>query len=299
MSIDIVKNEVVKAKTLRRVGVAITDIFILFFMFLIFNTYIISPIVATTTSYTKITEEYKQVILESNLYILTDVGYQEIIDTYNEETQNEKEFYEYIDQKLNNFYLKYNNENINITSYNTKKEESNLFNEDYTISNNASIEALKEFYEVEYNEALRLFNNYDDYYMNLARTITIYSIVIMIAALTISSLILYLIIPLFMPNGETIGKKLFSLGLASAKDGFKVRKSQIIIRFLVFFLFEILLSIFTLGIPLIISFSMLVFNKTGYTLHDYLAATVVLDRKSSVIYKDYEEFINHERIVLK
>ena len=102
-----------------------------------------------------------------------------------------------------------------------------------------------------------------------------------------------------MKNGETLGKKLFSIGIASAKDGFKVKRSQIIIRFLVFLLIELLLSIFLFGIPLIISFSMLVFSKNGYALHDYLAATICIDRKNTIIYKDYEEFINHERIALK
>lgn len=299
MPIDNLQNEVVKAPFSRRVGVAITDLFILLFTFLIFNTYILSPIVASTTSYTKATDEYKEVLLDSNLYILNDKNYQEIINTYDEKSQTEKEFYLYIDSKLIKFYENYNNENINITTYNEAKEESNLFDINYTLKNDSNIEEVKEFFNNEYNKALRLFNNYDDNYLDLARTITQYSIVIMISALTISSIILYLVIPLCMKNGETIGKKLFSIGLASAKDGFKVKKTQIIIRFLVFFLIEILLSIFTLGIPLIISFSMLVFNKNGYSLHDYFAATICIDRKNTIIYKDYEEFENHERIVLK
>ena len=299
MSIDNVKNEIVKAPLFRRIGVAITDLFFLFFLFLILNSYVLSPIVALTTSYTKITEEYKEVILNSNLYVYVDNSYQEIIDIYDEEKQTKKEFYEYIDSKLIKFYEKYNTENINISTYNESKQESNLFNSDNSIKNESSLDSLKTFFEKEYNEALRLFNNYDDKYLDLARTITIYSIVIMISALTIAAIILYLIIPLFMNNGETIGKKLFSIGLASAKDGFKVKRSQIIVRFLVFFILELLLSIFTLGIPLVISFSMLVFNKNGYSLHDYLAATICIDRKNTIIYKDYEEFINHERIVLK
>ena len=85
MSIDNVKNEIVKAPLFKRIGVAITDIFFLFFLFLIFNTYILSPIVVATTSYTQITEEYKKVMLDSNLYILDDGSYLEIIDTYDEE----------------------------------------------------------------------------------------------------------------------------------------------------------------------------------------------------------------------
>ena len=269
------------------------------FPFLILNTYVLSPIVVATTSYTQITEEYKKVMLDSNLYILDDGSYLEIIDTYDEEKQTERNFYNYIDSKLVKFYEKYNNENINISTYNNAKDETNLFNNDYTIKDDASLNELKTFLEKEYNEALRLFNNYDDKYMDLARDITMYSVAIMIGALIISTIILYLIIPLFMKNGETLGKKLFSIGLASAKDGFKVKRSQIIIRFLVFLLLELLLSVFTFGLPLIISFSMLVFNKNGYSLHDYLAATVCIDRKNTIIYKDYDEFINHERIVLK
>ena len=211
MPIDNLQNEVVKAPFSRRVGVAITDLFILLFTFLIFNTYILSPIVASTTGYTKATDEYKEVLLDSNLYILNDKGYQEIIKTYDEKSQTEKEFYLYIDSKLIKFYENYNNENINITTYNEAKEESNLFDTNYMLKNDSNIEEVKEFFKNEYNEALRLFNNYDDNYLDLARTITQYSIIIMISALTISSLILYLVIPLCMKNGETIGKNYFQL----------------------------------------------------------------------------------------
>ena len=89
-------------------------------------------------------------------------------------------YYLYIDTKITNFYLKYNNENINISTYKEAKEESNLFDTNYILKDNIKIEEVKTFFTNEYNEALKLFNNYDDKYLDLARTITQYSIIIMI-----------------------------------------------------------------------------------------------------------------------
>lgn len=297
---DVIKNEIIRPTVMKRVGVAITDFFFLLLLFLVFNSYIISPLFAKTANYIETVESYTQRMLDSHLYIKTSDGIIEYIDLSND-NGNKKEFYKKVDEHLINFYIDFANEGINLENYNKSKEESTYFdliNNEYIIKDTVDITKLEVFFNNEYDKALTLFNNYDDVYLNLARSITGYSIFTILLSLTLSSLILYLIIPLLMKNGETIGKKLFSIGLASARDGFKVRKSQIIIRYLSFYFIEIIVSIIAVGLPLIVSFSMLVFNKKGYTIHDYLAATVLVDRKKSIIYKDYEEFINHERIVL-
>ena len=297
---DIIQNEIIRPTVTRRIGIAITDFFMFIFLFLTFNTYIISPAFAKTSNYLNTVEQYTERMIESNLYIKSNNTVIELINSKDKDT-NERDFYKYVDSKLTKFYLEFSNEGINIENYNKNKVESNYFeiiNNEYIIKNDVSNESLKTFFNEEYTKALTLFNNYDDVYLDLARKITNYSIFTIILSLTLSSLILYLIIPLCMRNGETIGKRLFFVGLASAKDGFKVKRSQIVIRYLVFYTLEILVSIIAVGLPLIVSFSMLVFNKNGYTIHDYLAATVLVDRKKSVIYKDYEEFINHERIAL-
>ena len=295
-----INNEVVRPTVTRRIGIAITDFFLFFFAFLILNSYIISPVFVNQTNYIQTVESYTKRMIDSHLYVNTSEGIVEVIDTY-DKTLDEREFYKKIDQHLTNFYIDFANEGIDISKYNESKGKSNYFDlidNQYTIKSSVSNSELKTFFNTEYDNALTLFNNYDDTYLDLARKITIYSICTILLSLTIAALILYLIIPLCMKNGETIGKKLFFVGLASAKDGFKVKKSQIIVRYLVFYFIELLASIIAIGLPLIVSFSMLVFGKNGNSLHDYLAATILVDRKKSVIYKDYEEFIEHERIAL-
>lgn len=295
-----IQNEIVRPTTIRRIGIAITDFFLFILLFLIFNSYIISPLFAESANYVKTVESYTQRMLDSHLYVKSNNTIVELIDTYDDKT-DEKAFYLNVDQKITKFYIDFANDGINIETYNKSKQDSQYFNvvdDEYVIKNEVTIERIRTFFNSEYEKALTLFNNYDDVYLDLARDITMYSIFTIVISITLSSLILYLIIPLCMKNGETIGKKLFSIGVASAKDGFRVRKSQLVIRYLVFYTLEILVSIIAIGLPLIVSFSMLVFSKNGYTIHDYLAATVLVDRKKSVIYKDYEEFINHERIAL-
>ncbi len=51
----------------------------------------------------------------------------------------------------------------------------------------------------------------------------------------------------------------------------------------------VLLSLVSFGIPLIVSFSMMIFRKDGQSLHDYLAGTYMVDSSEQSIYLTYEE----------
>ena len=123
---DTINNEIVRPTVTRKIGIAILDIFLLFFTFLVLNSYIISPAFANRANYIQTIEAYTQRMVDSNLYVKTSEGIVEVINTY-DTTTDEKEFYKNVDQHLINFYLNFANEGINIDLYNKSKEESNYF----------------------------------------------------------------------------------------------------------------------------------------------------------------------------
>lgn len=297
------KNEIVKAPLIRRFGAFLTDVFILVLLFLSLNAYVVSPLLAKSYNHNELVNEYTKRMVDSHLYVEHNGTIIEYIDVYDSTLDNQFEFYKNVDSRLIEFYTEFESENIQIANYNKAKENSLLFeldeNNNFVVKETTSVTQLSSFYNQEFDKALSLFSNNDDYYMDLARKITLFDIISIFISLSVALIVLYLIIPLCMKNGETLGKLLLSIGVVSLKDGFRAKKSQIIVRFVILYLFEIILSIFLIAIPLIVSFSMIVFNKKSSALHDYFAATICVDKKQCLIYKNYDEFLKHEQVLLK
>lgn len=108
-------------------------------------------------------------------------------------------------------------------------------------------------------------------------------------ALVVSGLIIYYAIPLIFSRGkQTLGKLLFKIGLVN-KNVLSVSAKQYTLRFLIFIFLEVLLSLVTLGIPIIISFSMMAFSKKKQSFHDYMLGIEEVDVENSKIYKSYDE----------
>ena len=298
------KNEIVKAPFLRRIGATITDIFLVVVLFLIFNSYVFQPMFTKAFDIESKTETYRQIMIDSHLYVsLENGGVDEVIDTYDATTSKitEFEFYQTVDKCIQEFYLKYEQEGINIESYNKAKIDSTLFelvNNEYVIKENISKNQYKEFITTQFAEAENLLSHYDQTYIKLANDLFLFDLFNVSLSLTISFLLVYLLPSLLFANGETVGKKLLALGMVNAKNGFVIKKSQVIVRFVIFYFLEIVLSVFTLGLPLLVSFSMMIFNKNGLALHDYLSATICVDKKGTVIFKNYEEYLSHKQIEL-
>lgn len=119
-------------------------------------------------------------------------------------------------------------------------------------------------------------------------------------ALTFSYTIIYLVIPLCFKRGKlTLGRFLFKTGLVD-KNVLSVSWKRYIIRFLIMFFSEIVLSVFTFGVPLFVSFTLMAFSKKKQPFHDYMLGIEEVDTTNSKIYKNKEEiFIQTPKEVLK
>ncbi len=132
-------------------------------------------------------------------------------------------------------------------------------------------------------------------------------------ALLFSFIILELVLPLVFKNGQTIGKKLFRIGLMRV-DGVKITPLQVFVRtilgkFTVETMFPIFLALFvfmgllgTLGLILIVAILILqlclmIFTKTNSMIHDLFAVTVTVDMQTQMMFNDTEELIEYKKSI--
>lgn len=117
--------------------------------------------------------------------------------------------------------------------------------------------------------------------------------------------LVYILLPWILKNGQSVGKKVFKLGLASS-DGYKMKNRQLFMRFLplgvcslTLFLFYLVNLYIVLSIYLIIflvSFALTMASPKKMSLHDFTAQTIVVDLASSTI---FESEIDEEAYILK
>ncbi len=113
-----------------------------------------------------------------------------------------------------------------------------------------------------------------------------------LTAIFIVSILAYFVMPIIFKNGKTVGKLVMGIGLVN-KLGYEVTIPQLIMRF--FFPLVVVLgllivggSAFVIGMGLIvlISYALVIFTKEHKAIHDYLAATIEIDTKHSVWFKN-------------
>lgn len=149
---------------------------------------------------------------------------------------------------------------------------------------------MNSFYVVALNDYAYSYMNLNDDYVSSSRTIAYAGLYCIPVVLNISLIVFGLVMPLCLRRGrKTLGKLVFGLGVLNV-HGLNPKWWHYLLRFLFLLVVEVNLSLVTFGLPLIVSFSMLVFGKRGQSLHDYVMNTYVVDAKSKKIYLDSEEY---------
>ena len=108
-------------------------------------------------------------------------------------------------------------------------------------------------------------------------------------SLVFAAILVYFVPPLFFRRGRmTLGKALYHIGLVDDRV-LSPTFWRFSARFLIFLFAELLLSLFTLGIPYIISFSLMAFSKKKQGFPDYMLHLYEIDTSKANIYMDYVE----------
>jgi uncharacterized RDD family membrane protein YckC len=203
-------------------------------------------------------------------------------------------------------------------SYNTALSEyQKSYEEKYNVSFSLSLE---EFEALGENE-LAVFNEANAAFSTDPDVIYTYNMVINLSLLIISLSFLFAIliyefaIPLFLKNGQTLGKKIFGIGLMKS-DGVKVNSVSLLVRALLGkYTVETMIPLFiammvflgSLGILgtviiiaiLLLQIIMLCVTQTNSAIHDLLANTVVVDIQSQMIFDSENDLIEYKKRVAK
>ena len=137
------------------------------------------------------------------------------------------------------------------------------------------------------------------------------SIVIVTAALLITTLILELAVPLFLKNGQTLGKKIFGVALVRS-DSVKVTPMFMFIRavlgkftietmapvmilFMIFFAEAGIWGTVSLMLLLAFNIGSLIATKNNCMIHDLLANTVAVDMATQMIFETPEAMLDYKK----
>ncbi|MCQ2772262.1 MAG: RDD family protein [Bacilli bacterium] len=302
--------EYLKAPFGKRLVMIVLEVFFLLFGTLGFL-FVSRLIVEASPAYNDAFDTYIRISKESGLYVCDDSTDNNLVtlpEYYADKTFEEQNLL--IDDALVNFYSNPNyfsqdstNEGYGPDVYSADKygsfsieKESGikffLLDSDDKPVRNPSLteEQMNKFYLSAYDRGVNRIENAPGY-IEARNLLTIYINLILIpVSITLSFLVFEFVIPLISGRRgwQNIGMRIMNISLLSPNA--LSPKFTVFLRRQLFQLFlEILLSLVSFGIPLIISFSMMAVRKDGLCLHDYLALTYMVDSSEKSVYVSYEE----------
>jgi len=268
--VKVIEMNVGKASISKRILSGVMDLILIFLFTSLFMFGIFYLFVNNNSQYQSATQEYQQIHISSHLFTLED-GELTLID-------------ENYDECLTKCFDKYDS----LDEYYDHKEKSELFNSDGSVKDDATGDKLFNFYQGEINYAITNFIQKEPLYAKNYQYIIKIQTIVIVSSCLLSVSIFELIIPLCLKNGKTIGKLVTHLAIVKS-DGFKVKKKNIIIRFVSYFVINILLGLYSYGLILILSFMLSCFNYRGMSIHDFISSTTIIDDLNYVIYENENE----------
>lgn len=203
----------------------------------------------------------------------------------------------------------YNGYNDTLDGAYTKYEEQ--YGVEFEISQEQYL-AMTEQQRQNYNDAYNALISDQEamYAYNMVLNLTM---LITTASILISFLALEFALPLFLGNGQTLGKKIFGLCLMRT-DGVQINTMQLFVRtvlgkftietmvpvyilIMIFFNMVGIVGTAVLAVLGLVQIVLLAVTATNAQIHDLLAGTVVVDYASQMIFRTTEDLIAYKKRV--
>ena len=131
--------------------------------------------------------------------------------------------------------------------------------------------------------AIPTYNEIIKYQTNLLLWVNIF------AVYCLTGLLVYLVPPLIFRRGRmTLGKSLYGIGLIDSRC-LCPSIPRFLAKFAIFYFAILVLSLFTFGLPMIISVSLMIFSKNKQGFPDYMLGLREIDAKRTKIYFSFKE----------
>ena len=200
---------------------------------------------------------------------------------------------------------------LDYDSYSEKLDElSEKYQAEYGIDINKDYDSLTPEEKAVYDAADEAFGKDPEVGYNYQMMINL-SIIIITFSVLIAYVVVEFIVPLIFKNGQTLGKKVFGIGVMRV-DGVRITTPILFIRtilgkFTIETMIPVLMIIMlyfgTIGMTgIIVSALIVIFNiglvvatKTNSAIHDALSQTVTVDMTSQLIFNSTEEMIEYKQ----
>ncbi len=147
------------------------------------------------------------------------------------------------------------------------------------------------FYQKEFENYASAALSHNVRFADLSNLIVRISVIEIVLSMSVGFALSFVIMPLILKRGrKTIGMYLFKISLVGG-DALNVRGKTLVFRNALLLLIGYWLTIFTFGIPWLVSLTMMTFSKTGQDFFDYMSGTYVVSTKDKDIYLDYAEYL--------
>ena len=145
----------------------------------------------------------------------------------------------------------------------------------------------------------------DNEYLNYLMILLNLMLLIISLSFFIAFLVLEFFVPLLPKNGQTVGKKVFSLGVVRI-DSVRINTFSLFVRaiigkytigtmvpilmiFMILFETALIIPVAILLLILLLQIIMIVTTKTNSLIHDSISSTVVIDMQSQMIFNSVED----------
>lgn len=259
-----------KASILKRVTAFVIDIFAFLCLSFILSSILISPLVGMNGKVKSDRHQYYLEVMETGLFQGSDF---DTVDYINEDYQN----------KIVEFYKKYDS----IENFNTmiEKNYSQFFEYDEESKLYVPIEDVKGINEVYLNimsnDCMKILLQDQDF-ADLSFRLTTYNMVDILISIGLGGIIYFIVIPLILNNGQTLGKKLLQLYVVSLNGDYHLTPMKLVCRSLFILIGEIFMIILTFGLIPLISLICSIFTNNKQSLHDLIVSTTVVDVSSTL-----------------
>ena len=162
---------------------------------------------------------------------------------------------------------------------------------DSYVEKDVSDDVYYSFYQKEFENYASAALSHNVRFADLSNLIVRISVIEIVLSMSVGFALSFVIMPLILKRGrKTIGMYLFKISLVGG-DALNVRGKTLLFRNVLLLLIGYWLTIFTFGIPWLVSLTMMTFSKTGQDFFDYMSGTYVVSTKDKDIYLDYAEYL--------
>ena len=278
---DIV-NHITRPFLLKRFAVGLLDLVIIFIVAALFE-FILYKTIFKPLGYFDYKNNVMEITSDSGLFVDNDGSYIEVNKFY----QNQDDLITNYDEKITYFYT--NNElaisRNKLDEYNSLKEQSNYFDKvdgKYFIKDGIEKSVVVSFYSKQYDNAMDLLYENNEYSEGIIKTFQIIMYTSLLA-FSLSISIFYLLIPMLTKEGESIGYLIGKMCLIDDRDGTKIKKWQIFMRFMTIYVINFYIPFFIYVqfksfnlISVLISLFMISFTKRNRGPQDFASLSLVI-----------------------